>query len=232
MTPKDSNTEFNFDINEGTYDWCVKSFHALRNTLGVNLKVHHDLDLSEQGDIFLFNHFARFETIVPPYIIHKACGSYCRTVADHALFEGNERVSSFLRSVGAVPNTMPGLLPFLAAEILSGRKVVIFPEGGMVKDRRVMDDEGESIAPANKEWVNRILADGESSVLEKPISMLELSVRSKKCIDQRNIITIGELITHSEMELLGVKNFGQTSMNEIKVKLNDLGLSLKQVEKE
>ena len=143
MTPKDSNTEFNFDINEGTYDWCVKSFHALRNTLGVNLKVHHDLDLSEQGDIFLFNHFARFETIVPPYIIHKACGSYCRTVADHALFEGNERVSSFLRSVGAVPNTMPGLLPFLAAEILSGRKVVIFPEGGMVKDRRVMDDEGE-----------------------------------------------------------------------------------------
>jgi len=138
-----SHHDFSFDLNENTYDWCVKSFHALRSNLGVNLKVHHDHGQTEQGDIFLFNHFARFETIVPPYIIHQATGAYCRTIADHALFEGNERVGSFMRSVGAVPNNMPGLLPFLAAEILSGRKVVIFPEGGMVKDRKVMNSEGE-----------------------------------------------------------------------------------------
>ncbi len=94
-----------------------------------------------------------------------------------------------------------------------------------------MDDDGEPIV-ANKEWANRILADGPDRVLEKPIHMLELSVRSKKCIDMLGITTIGELITHTEQELLAVKNFGQTSMNEIKVKLNDLGLTLKQVEKE
>jgi len=132
-----------FDLNEGAYDWCVKTFHALRNTLGVNVKVHHDMSQTEQGDIFLFNHFARFETIIPAYIIHQATGAYCRTIADHALFEGNERVGSFLRSLGAVPNDMPGLLPFLAAEILRGRKVVIFPEGGMVKDRQVIDNHGD-----------------------------------------------------------------------------------------
>lgn len=131
-----------FDIKEGTYDWCVKSFHALRKSFGLNIKVHNDDGKSEQGDIFLFNHFARFETIIPPYIIHHETGAYCRTVADHALFEGNERIGNFMRSVGAVPNNMPGLLPFLAAEILRGRKVIIFPEGGMVKDRRVMDDDG------------------------------------------------------------------------------------------
>jgi DNA-directed RNA polymerase subunit alpha len=94
-----------------------------------------------------------------------------------------------------------------------------------------MDDEGEPIS-ASKEWANRILADGPDRVLEKPIFMLELSVRSKKCIDMLNIVTIGELITHTEPDLLAVKNFGQTSMNEIKVKLNDLGLGLKQIEKE
>lgn len=136
-------SDLDFDLNEGTYDWCVKSFHALRSNLGVNVKVHHDKGLTEQGDIFLFNHFARFETIIPAYMVHQATGGYCRTIADHALFEGNDRIASFLRSVGAVPNNMPGLLPFLAAEILKGRKVVIFPEGGMVKDRQVMDDEGE-----------------------------------------------------------------------------------------
>jgi len=139
MTHMDSD----FDLNEDTYNWCVRSFHTLRKTLGVNVKVHHDEGLTQQGDIFLFNHFARFETIIPPYIIHQATGAYCRSVADHELFAGNHRVSSFLRKVGAVPNTMPGLLPFLAGEILKGRKVVIFPEGGMVKDRQVLDDQGE-----------------------------------------------------------------------------------------
>lgn len=133
----------NFDINTNTYDWCVKTFHTLHNTLGLNIKVHDDEGRLEQGDIFLFNHFARFETIVPSYLMHNATGAYCRTVADHALFEGNERVGTFLRSVGAVPNSMRELLPFLAAEILRGRKVVFFPEGGMVKDRRVMDKDGD-----------------------------------------------------------------------------------------
>jgi esterase/lipase len=38
---------------------------------------------------------------------------------------------------------MPGLFPFLAREILHGRKLVIFPEGGMVKDKRVVDQKGK-----------------------------------------------------------------------------------------
>jgi len=138
-----SQQDFNFDINPATFDWCAKSFHAIRNKLGVNIKVHHEKGLMQQGDIFLFNHFARFETIIPPYVIHEATGQYCRIIADHALFEGNERLATLLRNVGALPNNMPGLLPFLASEILKGRKVVIFPEGGMVKDRRVLDDDGE-----------------------------------------------------------------------------------------
>jgi len=132
-----------FEINKKTYAWCARSIHASRKSIGLRVKVHNDSGLIEQGDIFLFNHFARFETLVPPYIIHQTSGAYCRSVADHALFEGNERLANFLRSVGAVPNTMPGLLSFLAAEILRGRKVIIFPEGGMVKDRQVMNDDGD-----------------------------------------------------------------------------------------
>ena len=42
-----------------------------------------------------------------------------------------------------MPNTYPRLLPFLAEEILKGRKVVVFPEGGMVKDRLVLEPRGE-----------------------------------------------------------------------------------------
>jgi len=40
------------------------------------------------------------------------------------------------------PHNHPRLFPLLAAQVLRGRKVIIFPEGGMVKDRRVMDNQG------------------------------------------------------------------------------------------
>ncbi|MBL4614594.1 MAG: 1-acyl-sn-glycerol-3-phosphate acyltransferase [Magnetovibrio sp.] len=140
MTKEEENI---FAINESTYAWCVRSFQAIRKRLGLNIKVHqNESGLMKKGHIFLFNHFARFETIIPPFVIHRATGTFCRSVADHELFDGGEGVASFLRGVGAVPNNLPGLLPYLAAEILRGRKVVMFPEGGMVKDRRVLDSEG------------------------------------------------------------------------------------------
>ena len=52
-------------------------------------------------------------------------------------------------------------------------------------------------------------------------------VRSRKCIEKLNIRTIGDLIQHSEAELLMAKNFGMTSLTEIKQRLTDVGLSLR-----
>jgi len=136
------NNETEYVINESGYTLFVNSFDKIRNNLGLNIQVHHADNLFEDGQIFLFNHFARFETVIPPFIIHRATGAFSRSIADHGLFEASEGFDKLLRGVGAVPNNLPGLLPFLAAEILRGRKVVIFPEGGMVKDRRVLDSDG------------------------------------------------------------------------------------------
>lgn len=69
---------------------------------------------------------------------------------------------------------------------------------------------------------------GDEELLKKPIGDLELSVRSRNCMERLNIRTIGELVQRSEQELLAVKNFGQTSLNEIKQRLGELGLSLRQ----
>lgn len=136
-------TEEDLAINEEFYDWASRTFQSVEGRLGVNIKVHgNDDDLLNRGQIFLFNHFARFETIIPPYIIHRETGTYSRSVAHHGLFGAGGRFSRLMRDVGCVPNNQPGLLPFLAAEILRGRKVIIFPEGGMVKDRRVIDELG------------------------------------------------------------------------------------------
>jgi len=131
------------DINEAAYQWCVRAFSLLHERLGLNLRVHDADGKIEGGQIFLFNHFARFETVIPQYIIHQATGAFCRCVASKELFAGSEAFAKFMWGVGAVPTDHPGLLPFLAAEILRGRKVVVFPEGGMIKDRRVLDDQGD-----------------------------------------------------------------------------------------
>ncbi len=129
---------------KGTYDFAVRSLSLVESRLGLNIKVHgNEDDLLNRGQIFLFNHFARFETLIPHYIIHKETKAYCRSVADKSLFKASKGLARFLSDVGAVPNDLPGLLPFLAAEILRGHKVVIFPEGAMIKDRRVVDEKGQ-----------------------------------------------------------------------------------------
>ena len=122
-------------------------FVPQKKMLKLNIKLHEDEQASNRasvsGDIFLFNHFARFETFIPQYLLHEATGAYCRSVASAEFFEGDDRFSQFLYSIGVVPNDLPDLFPFLAKEILHGRKLIVFPEGGMVKDKQVVDQHGQ-----------------------------------------------------------------------------------------
>jgi DNA-directed RNA polymerase subunit alpha len=67
----------------------------------------------------------------------------------------------------------------------------------------------------------------ENAALLKPITDLELSVRSRKCMQRLSIETVGDLIEKTEAELLATKNFGQTSLNEVKAKLAEISLSLR-----
>lgn len=71
-------------------------------------------------------------------------------------------------------------------------------------------------------------ADDLQRKLDLPISALELSVRAFNCLDGEGIMTIRELLERSEDELLKVRNFGRTTLEEIQEKLEALGLSLDQ----
>jgi len=62
--------------------------------------------------------------------------------------------------------------------------------------------------------------------LAKPISELELSVRSSNCLSEAKIRTIGDLVTKTETEMLKFKNFGKKSLNEINEVLASMGLHL------
>jgi DNA-directed RNA polymerase subunit alpha len=63
-------------------------------------------------------------------------------------------------------------------------------------------------------------------VLNMSVNEIELSVRAANCLNNANITTVGELAMKTEQEMLKYRNFGKKSLNEIKDKLADMGLSL------
>jgi DNA-directed RNA polymerase subunit alpha len=68
--------------------------------------------------------------------------------------------------------------------------------------------------------------DRRTQILETPISDFELSVRSRNCFKKMGIHTLGDLMHITEPELLSYKNFGETSLREIKIILESKGLNL------
>ena len=90
---------------------------------------------------------------------------------------------------------------------------------GLARELNV-EAEGIEIGPAP---VDAVL----SSELSMPIEDLDLSVRSYNCLKREGINTVSELVALSETQLMNIRNFGQKSIDEVKAKLVELGLSLK-----
>ena len=59
-----------------------------------------------------------------------------------------------------------------------------------------------------------------------PIAEFELSVRATNCLESEDIMTVGDLVVRSEDDLRQIRNFGETTLKEVKDKLKTLGLTL------
>ena len=68
---------------------------------------------------------------------------------------------------------------------------------------------------------------GNQPEMAVPIEDLNLTQRSYNCLKREGIHTIGELVAHTEQDLLDIRNFGMKSIDEVKEKLQSLGLALK-----
>jgi len=82
-----------------------------------------------------------------------------------------------------------------------------------------MDIDGETFS--------EVPAEGDNE-LERPIEELDLSVRSYNCLKRQGVNTVGQLTECSENDLLNIRNFGAKSIEEVKDKLQQMSLSLKQ----
>ena len=82
------------------------------------------------------------------------------------------------------------------------------------------DAEGIEIGPSPVD--EQMAAD-----LALPVEDLKLSMRSYNCLKREGIHTVSELVSRSEQDLLDIRNFGSKSIDEVKLRLHEMGLSLK-----
>ncbi|MCX7663966.1 MAG: tetratricopeptide repeat protein [Gemmataceae bacterium] len=149
-------------------------------------------------------------------------------------FELSVRSRNCLKKMGI--RTLGDLTRISEQALLASKN---FGETSLEEIRKMMKDNGLSIGQSlqgggasssgyeQRYRPAQTLSPEEQAKLNRSVSELNLSVRSRKCMSRLGIHTIGELISRSEEELLDAKNFGVTSLNEVKDKLAQLGLRLR-----
>lgn len=148
-------------------------------------------------------------------------------------FELSVRARTCLKKMNI--RTLGDLVRTTEAELLSYKN---FGESSLVEIKSMLSSKGlrlgqgrdEAHRAARKAMLDSLKGTGQEAVLNKSVSELSLSVRARKALQLLNIQTLGDLVTHTEAELLGVKNFGATSLSEVRAKLNEYGLSLRTIE--
>jgi DNA-directed RNA polymerase subunit alpha len=148
-------------------------------------------------------------------------------------FELSVRARNCLKKMNI--RTLGDLLKITEAELLGYKN---FGETSLDEIKTMLTNKGlrlgqaleEQQSQARKDLLKTVAANVPEHVLNKNVNELELSVRSRKALQRLGVNSVGELATRTEAELLGVKNFGQTSLLEIKQRLTELGLGLRKLD--
>ncbi len=116
-------------------------------------------------------------------------------------------------------------------ELLAGKN---FGETSLHEIRDLMASHGLTIgqnlhqkAEHEPAYSPQDLSPAEQATMGRPVTDLNLSVRSRKCLTRLGITQVGQLVSRTPDELLSAKNFGVTSLNEIRQKLAETGLKLR-----
>ncbi len=146
-----------------------------------------------------------------------------------AQFELSVRSRNCLQKMGIL--TLGDLTRITEIELLNSKN---FGETSLVEIREMMGNKGLMIgqfAHQKEEEDEPVdvshLTPDEQALLERPMSDLNLSVRARKCMTRLGLTTIGELVRKSQDDLLECKNFGVTSLTEVREKLTQAGLKLR-----
>ncbi len=127
--------------------------------------------------------------------------------------------------------TLGDLVQRTEQELLSYKN---FGETSLTEIKEILHSKGLRLGMPREEAVASIeahaqrMATGDrSDVTNRPILALQLSIRARRTVETLGCLTVGDITKHSAEELLGMPNFGQTSLQELRAKLTELALKLK-----
>jgi len=143
-------------------------------------------------------------------------------------FELSVRSRNCLQKMGIL--TLGDLCRCTEQELLSSKN---FGETSLVEIKEMLGSKGLTLGqlapekPALDVFQPESLSPDEQALIVRPVSDLNLSVRARKCMSRLGISTVGELLRRTGDDLLECKNFGVTSLNEVREKLSVHGLKLR-----
>ena len=145
-------------------------------------------------------------------------------------FELSVRARNCLNKMGIT--TLGDLVEKTEAELLTYKN---FGETSLSEIKEILGGKGLRLGMAREEAVASIARTGgrplatsnPDDISARPISSLGLSIRARRAVENLGCLTLGDVTQHTEQELLGMPNFGVTSMLELKTKLSEAGVRLK-----
>ncbi len=148
-------------------------------------------------------------------------------------FELSVRARNCLKKMNI--RTLGDLLRITEAELMGYKN---FGEASLKEIKDMLQQKGlrlgQGLDDAHRRVRKRVYDAAKGTPNEKslgrPVAELGLSVRARKALQMLGIQTMGDLASRTEAELMGVKNFGATSLDEVKEKLTLHGLGLRKLE--
>ncbi|HYF16035.1 MAG TPA: DNA-directed RNA polymerase subunit alpha C-terminal domain-containing protein [Phycisphaerales bacterium] len=149
-------------------------------------------------------------------------------------FELSVRARTCLKKMNI--RSLGDLLRITEAELLAYKN---FGETSLVEIKKMLQAKGLKLGQgledahraARRALIEQYKGTGKETVLAKPVTDLALSVRARKALQLLGIQTLGDLASHTEAELMGIKNFGATSLKEIRERLSEHGLELRRLDR-
>ncbi len=126
------------DISGAMIRGIMIAMDAVFRATGTDVRVHGLRHVPDQPVLYVANHFTRMETFIMPYVIKRYLKKYPISLADYSFFTG--RMGEFMRRVGAISTEDPNRDTILVRALLTDEHpVIIFPEGQMIKDKKIVE---------------------------------------------------------------------------------------------